>query len=80
MENAKLVNIFSSTFHVSVQKMHLSCFKSDFYAVKNTAKRKCRVCFVNVQLSLHENVVFSVRARMGNAAYINYHVEFHSQF
>ena len=29
-----------------------------------------RVCFVNVQSSLHENVVFSVGARMGNAAYI----------
>ena len=29
-----------------------------------------RVCFVNVQLSLHENVVFSVCSRMGNAAYI----------
>ena len=28
------------------------------------------VCFVNVQLSLHENVVFSVCARMDNAAYI----------
>ena len=29
-----------------------------------------RVCFVNVQLSLPKNVVFSVCARMGNAAYI----------
>ena len=29
-----------------------------------------RVCFVNVQLSLPENVVFYVCARMGNAAYI----------
>ena len=29
-----------------------------------------RVCFVNIQLSLHENVVFSVCACMGNAAYI----------
>ena len=28
-----------------------------------------RVCFINVQLSLHENVVFSVCARMNNAAY-----------
>ena len=28
------------------------------------------VCFVNIQSSLHENVVFSVCARMGNAAYI----------
>ena len=28
------------------------------------------VCFVNVQLSLPENVVFSGGARMGNAAYI----------
>ena len=28
------------------------------------------VCFVNVQLSLHENVVFSVCARMDIAAYI----------
>ena len=28
------------------------------------------VCFVNIQLSLHENVVFSVRARMGNTPYI----------
>ena len=28
------------------------------------------VCFVNVQLSLHENVVFSVCALMDNAAYI----------
>ena len=29
-----------------------------------------RVCFVNVQSSLHENVVFSVYSRMDNAAYI----------
>ena len=29
-----------------------------------------RVCFVNVQSSLHENVVFSVSALMGNAVYI----------
>ena len=29
-----------------------------------------RVCFVYLQLSLHENVVFSVCACMGNAAYI----------
>ena len=28
-----------------------------------------RVCFVNVQLPLHENVVFCVCAHMGNAAY-----------
>ena len=28
------------------------------------------VCFVNVLSSLHENVVFSVCARMDNAAYI----------
>ena len=28
------------------------------------------VCFVIVQLYLHENVIFSVCARMGNAAYI----------
>ena len=28
------------------------------------------MCFVNVQLSLHENVVFSVCASMGHAAYI----------
>ena len=31
---------------------------------------QCRVCFVNIQLSLHENVVFSVGACMGNAVYI----------
>ena len=31
-------------------------------------------CFVYVQSSLHENVILSVCARMGNAAYI-YHVE-----
>ena len=30
---------------------------------------QCRVCFVNEQSSLPENVVFSVYARMGNAAY-----------
>ena len=28
------------------------------------------VCFLNVQSSLHENVVFSVCARMCNAAYV----------
>ena len=28
------------------------------------------VCFVNVQSSLHENVVFSVCACVGNAAYV----------
>ena len=31
---------------------------------------QCGVCIVNVQSSLHENVVFSVCACMGNAAYI----------
>ena len=31
---------------------------------------KNRVCFVNVLSSLHENVVFSVCARMDNAAYV----------
>ena len=31
---------------------------------------QCCVCFVNVQLSLHEHVVFSVCALMDNAAYI----------
>ena len=31
---------------------------------------QCRVCFVNVQSSLHENVVFSICARMCNAAYL----------
>ena len=39
----------------------------------NTAKGndvQCRVCFVFLQLSLHENVVFSVCAQMGIAAYI----------
>ena len=35
---------------------------------KNTAKRN--MCFVNVQSSLHENVVFSVSARMCNAAHV----------
>ena len=29
-----------------------------------------RVCFVNVQSPLHENVVFSVCARMYNAGYV----------
>ena len=29
-----------------------------------------RVCFINIQSSLHENVVLSVCAHMGNAAYI----------
>ena len=28
------------------------------------------MCFVSVQSSLHENVVYSVFARMGNASYI----------
>ena len=44
---------------------------------KNTLKKyrkveyvQRRVCFINVQSSLHVNVVFSVHARMGNAAYI----------
>ena len=31
---------------------------------------QCHVCYVNVQLSLHKNVVFTVCVRMGNAAYI----------
>ena len=31
-----------------------------------------RVCFVNVQSSLHENVVFSVCARMCSAAYVRF--------
>ena len=39
------------------------------------------VCFVNVQSSLHENVVFSVCARMDNGrVYYIYHVEFHFRF
>ena len=42
-----------------------------------------RVCFVNVQSSLLENVVFFVRACMGNGqCHVNYiyHVEFHFRF
>ena len=31
---------------------------------------QCPVCFINVQSSLHENVVFSVCALMDNATYI----------
>ena len=31
---------------------------------------QCRVCFVNGQSSLHENVLFSVCTRMGNTTYI----------
>ena len=31
---------------------------------------QCRVCFVNVQSSLHENVVFSGCAYMCNATYV----------
>ena len=30
------------------------------------------MCFVYLQSSMHENVVFSVYARMGNAAYIKF--------
>ena len=41
-----------------------------------------RVCIVNVQSYLHENVVFSVCVRMGNAVRVHhiYHVEFHFRF
>ena len=41
-----------------------------------------RVRFANVELSLPENVVLSVCAHMGNAAYIIFimHVEFHFRF
>ena len=41
------------------------------HIIKNTAKRNMSstvVCFVNVQSSLHENVVISVCAHMDNAA------------
>ena len=42
-----------------------------FYVVPTVAEYvQHRVCFVNVQSSLHENVVFTVCAHMGNAAYI----------
>ena len=43
------------------------------YQVKKYRKAEYvqrRVCFLNVQSSLHENVVFSVCALMHNAAYI----------
>ena len=36
---------------------------------KSEYAQRC-VCFINVQSSLHENVIFSVCARMGNAEYI----------
>ena len=42
------------------------------FGVKKYGKARyfhCRVCFVNVQLSVHENVIFSVCEGMGNAAY-----------
>ena len=34
------------------------------------ASPKLTECIINVQLSLHENVVFSVCARMDNATYV----------
>ena len=41
------------------------------YVVPTAAEYvQLRVCFVNVQSSLPENVVFYVCARMGHAAYI----------
>ena len=46
----------------------ISVFRRKKYCKAEYVQR--RVCFVNVQSSLHENVVFSVCVRMDNAAYI----------
>ena len=42
------------------------------YKNKNYNNSNSRVCFINIQSSLHENVIFSVCACMGNAAYITF--------
>ena len=43
-------------------------YRTQFFSFEKYVQR--RVCFVNVQSSLHLNVVFSLRARMGFAACI----------
>ena len=47
-------------------------FENSFYLKKYRKAEyvQRRVCFVNVQLSLHENVVFSVSARTCIAKYV----------
>ena len=48
----------------------MSSFRSKKYRKTEYVQRRVR--FVNVQSSLHENVVFSFCARMCNAAYVIY--------
>ena len=45
-------------------------YKIKMPSIMKTNNVQRRVCFVNVQSSLHENVVFSVCAHMCNAAYV----------
>ena len=44
--------------------------KTDMQKYRKAEYVQRRVCFINVQSSLHTNVVFLVCARMCNAAYI----------
>ena len=60
---------------MNIQKDHLSYWTEIKLSKTEKKYRKAeyvqrRVRFVNVQSSLHENVVFSVCARMCNAAYV----------
>ena len=57
--------VFQGSFKVVLRKFQ-GCLKK--YRKAEYVQR--RVCFVNVQLSLHENVVFSVSARTCIAAYV----------
>ena len=64
---------FSTTEHLidlrPVCKLEfVNCGAEEKYRKAEYVQR--RVCFVNVQSSLHENVFFSVFARMYNAAYV----------
>ena len=56
--------------HVIVEKSFAwQWFGFDMKKYRKAEYVQRRVCFVNVQSSLHNNVVFSVCVHMGNATY-----------
>ena len=59
---------FKQAWRRSTNILRLMCIRNKKYRKVEYVQR--RVCFVYLQLSLHENVVFSVCTRMDNASYI----------
>ena len=67
---SRTLNTFASTTQALFRESFKKLGQQRLYWRRRGEYVQRRVCFVNVQSSLHSNVVFSLCARMGNAACI----------